>query len=122
MDRLELMLEHQQKLNDIIRRCGEHTPWQQRMQQYALALMMESAELMDWLPWKHWSVRSGNKKVPAGELFCDEHMTEIKTEVVDCLHFLLSLALELDMTADDIFSLYAEKMEVNIKRGRTSGY
>jgi len=77
---------------------------------------------MDWLPWKHWSVRSGNKKVPAGELFCDEHMTEIKTEVVDCLHFLLSLALELGMTADDIFSLYVEKMEVNMKRGRTVGY
>jgi len=122
MGKLEQMLEHQQRLNDIIRRNEEHTPWQERMKQYALALMMESAELMDWLPWKHWSVRSGNKKVPAVELFCDEHMTEIKTEVVDCLHFLLSLALELDMTADDIFSLYVEKMEVNMKRGRTVGY
>jgi len=116
------MLKAQADFNMLVRTGGPHVTRDERLRQYALALMMESAELMDWLPWKHWSVRSGNKKVPAGELFCDEHMTEIKTEVVDCLHFLLSLALELGMTADDIFSLYVEKMEVNMKRGRTVGY
>ena len=42
-------------------------------------------------------------------------------EVVDLVHFLISLAQVLGMSADDVFEAYLKKNEVNFQR-QESGY
>ena len=44
-----------------------------------------------------------------------------RVEVVDLFHFLISLAQTLGMSADDVFTAYQKKNEVNFQR-QDSGY
>lgn len=44
-----------------------------------------------------------------------------RVEVVDMIHFVVSLAQVLGLSADDVYSLYVKKNEVNFKR-QDSGY
>lgn len=39
-----------------------------------------------------------------------------RVEVVDLLHFLVSLAQVLEMSADDVFHAYTKKHQVNVAR------
>ena len=122
MNTLTEMLKAQADFNLLVRTGGPHVTRDERLRQYALALMMESAELMDWLPWKHWSRRSGNKQIHPTDMYSQEHMDEIKVEIIDCLHFILSLALELDMDEEEIYQLYMTKMATNYNRQSKGGY
>lgn len=54
----------------------------------------ELAEVRSWLPWKHW------KKYTDFEL----NETEIRFELIDILHFVVSLALVEGKSADSIFN------------------
>lgn len=92
------------------------------LKENALAIMMEGAELQDWNSWKHWSRRSGNKQVAESDLFGEEHLREIKMEVVDLLHFVLEHAVLLGMTAEDLASMYFEKNAVNHDRQERGDY
>jgi hypothetical protein len=74
----------------------------------ALALMMEAAELMDWLPWKHW------KK--SGELTLAEVRKEVAMESIDALHFLVNIWLLLDVKPEMVWELYFTKNEENARR------
>ena len=92
------------KLDDLS--DEEKTQW---VLNYARAMSQELAELTDSVPWKWWAKYQ--------EL--DEQNARV--EVVDLFHFLISLAQVLGMSADDVFSAYVKKNEVNFKR-QESGY
>lgn len=76
---------------------------------YTRALQQETAELVDSVPWKWWAKY---------QKFDEQNA---RVEVVDCLHFLISMAQVLGMSADDVFAAYLKKNEVNLKR-QDSGY
>lgn len=76
---------------------------------YSRALAQENAELVDSVPWKWWAKY---QKFDA---------QNAKVEVVDMLHFLVSLAQVLGMTADDFYQAYAKKNHINRDR-QDSGY
>lgn len=78
---------------------------------YIDAMIGELCELRDCTYWKHWykEARQGRRY----ELHNPEHA---KVEVVDILHFWISLAQCLGLTAEDVFDLYCRKMEKNHKR------
>lgn len=76
---------------------------------YALAMRQEIAELTDSVPWKWWAKYQKY----------DEQ--NVRVEIVDLFHFLISLAQVAGMTADDVFQAYCKKNEVNFKR-QESGY
>ena len=76
---------------------------------YCLAIRQEVAELTDSVPWKWWAKYQKY----------DEQ--NIRVEIVDILHFLISLAQVAGMSADDVFQAYSKKNEVNFKR-QESGY
>src|SRR5580765_8722625 len=76
---------------------------------YCRAMSQEIAELTDSVPWKWWAKYQKFDKQNA------------RVEVVDLLHFLISLAQVLGMSADDVFQAYVKKNEVNFKR-QDSGY
>ncbi|MFO1461841.1 MAG: dUTPase [Verrucomicrobiota bacterium] len=76
---------------------------------YTRAMTQELAELTDSVPWKWWAKY---------QKFDEQNA---RVEVVDLLHFLISLAQVLGMSADDVFQAYLKKNEVNFKRQDT-GY
>jgi dimeric dUTPase (all-alpha-NTP-PPase superfamily) len=111
-DRLEMMFFQQRQLN---RRFGvnpsemtdkEREDWALK---YSLALAQELAEFNDSVHYKWWS-------------HCQNtNWQNAKIEVIDMLHFLISLAQIAGMTEDDLFDRYEQKMRVNIVR-QTGGY
>lgn len=76
---------------------------------YTRALQQELAELTDSVPWKWWAKY---------QKFDEQNA---RVEVVDCFHFLVSIAQVLGMTADDIHQAYVKKNVVNHQR-QESGY
>jgi dimeric dUTPase (all-alpha-NTP-PPase superfamily) len=76
---------------------------------YCRALSQELAELTDSLPWKWWAKYQTFDKQNA------------RVEVVDMLHFLVSIAQVLGLSADDVYDLYLQKNKVNFQR-QDSGY
>mgnify|MGYP002150290047 CR=1 FL=1 len=84
----------------------EKTKW---ILNYTRAMSQELAELTDSVPWKWWAKY---------QKFDEQNA---RVEVVDLLHFLISLAQVLGLSADDVYQAYVKKNEVNFKRQET-GY
>lgn len=82
---------------------GPNTKVNEWLGKYLSALDDESRELREELLWKWWS-----------KDFLD--MQNIRVEIVDQLHFWISLALTAGMDAETVFSLYMQKNAVNHKR------
>ncbi|MEI6341788.1 MAG: dUTPase [Verrucomicrobiota bacterium] len=85
---------------------AEKTRW---ILNYCRAMTQEIAELTDSVPWKWWAKY---------QKFDEQNA---RVEVVDLFHFLISAAQVLGMSADDLFSAYVKKNEVNLRR-QDSGY
>jgi len=111
-DKLENMFYLQKLLN---RRIGVDTDRmteaqrQQWMLNYCRAMTQEAAELTDCVPWKWWASYQKFDKQNA------------RVEIADLLHFLISLAQVMELTADDLFDLYTKKHRLNLAR-QESGY
>lgn len=75
-----------------------------------VALMDEGFEALNWTNHKHWK----KPVYPINE-------TELKYEIIDMLHFLLTLMILWGMTAEDCFSMYVAKNKENCKRQK-GGY
>jgi len=80
----------------------------ERFLQFELALRQESAEAIDSLNWKWW------KKD-------EEDWDNIKIELVDMLHFWVSMCTVAGIDADDVINLYLKKNKLNHKR-QDEGY
>lgn len=87
---------------------GPNTDTNIWLSKYLTALEDESRELRDELLWKWWS----KDKLD---------MQNIRVEIVDQLHFWLSLAMISGMDAQKVYDLYMQKNQVNIER-QQSGY
>lgn len=106
MDKLDSIFKMQQALNDEIcqkRHLGDISPdeWQQKL---TLAMLSELAEGLEATSFKWWK----NKK-DLGEDY-------LKEEIVDMLHFLVSMALRSGMDADELYSRYVDKNKENFDR------
>ncbi len=87
---------------------GPNTEVNQWLGNYLTALQDESRELRDELLWKWWSKDHLN-------------MQNIRVEIVDQLHFWVSLAMTAGMDASKVYDIYLQKNKVNIER-QNSGY
>lgn len=71
--------------------------------QYAMAMRAELDELDEELLWKWWSK--------------DEiDLQNIRVELIDILHFLVSAMMCSGLSADKVFDIYQKKYQVNIDR------
>ena len=106
MDRLESMLAVQRELNEaIIKKRGlEGISQSEWLQKHTLAMVSELAELLDEVNFKWWK----NPK-PLDE-------PALKEELVDILHFFLSMCLASGMDAEEMYQIYLKKNEENFKR------
>lgn len=111
-DMLEHIFDMQAQLN---RRIGVDTTSLPEDQQkvwllnYCRAMTQEIAELTDSVPWKWWAKYQKYDRQNA------------RVEIVDILHFLVSAAQVVGLTAQDIYEAYLEKNKVNFQR-QDSGY
>ncbi len=111
-DKLKILFETQDKLN---KRIGvnldnlSEEDQQKWILNYCRAMSQELAELVDSVPWKWWAKYQSYDKQNA------------RIEVVDLFHFLISLAQALGMSADEVYTIYMKKNEVNFQR-QESGY
>lgn len=90
--------------------------------EYAEAMQMESCELKDWTPWKHWSNRLGNKKDAEVTPWSPKHIYEMRLECADLLCFLVNACHVLGMTSQDLYRIYRDKADINIERQATGSY
>lgn len=82
---------------------GPNTDVNAWLGKYLTALDDESRELRDELLWKWWSKDSLD-------------MQNIRVEIIDQLHFWMSLALTAGLSAEDVFDVYMQKNAVNHAR------
>lgn len=82
---------------------GPNTEVNQWLANYLTALDDESRELREELLWKWWSKDHLN-------------MQNIRVEIVDQLHFWVSLAMTAGMDAQKVYDIYLQKNKVNIER------
>jgi dimeric dUTPase (all-alpha-NTP-PPase superfamily) len=82
---------------------GPNTKVNEWLGKYLQALDDESRELKEELLWKWWS---------------KDHldMQNIRVEIIDQLHFWMSLALTAGMDAESVFGIYMQKNAVNHAR------
>ena len=105
MDKLDVIFQMQQSLNDDIEtRRGVAFSREEWMQKEVLAMISELSEVLDEVNFKWWK----NPK-PVDE-------TSLKGELVDVLHFFVSMCLKSGMTAEELFSLYQTKNQENFDR------
>lgn len=106
MDRLKKIFDMQKMLNDDIRkkRNLEGISKEEWIQKQTLAMISELSELLDEVNFKWWK----NKKE------VDEQL--VKEELVDILHFFVSMCLVYDMDAEELYSMYMDKNKENFDR------
>ncbi len=80
------------------------------------AISSEIEELRDCTAWKHWC-----DEAKQGRRYEIIDLDNARLEVIDLLHFWITLAQAVGLTARQAFELYFSKSEVNIKRQR-EGY
>jgi len=120
MDKLEKIFEMQKKLNlytfeknnlpsfDEI--PGDREKQNLWLRNYSLAMTQEISELIDSTNWKWWRTKV--------DLFDEQNL---KVELVDILHFWVSACQVMGLSAEDVFRMYMQKNEINVKR-QDSGY
>ena len=106
MDKLEQIFFMQQSFNQTLRdqRQLQDIGMEEWIQRETLAMISELSELLDEVNFKWWK----NKK-PVSE-------TRVKEELVDILHFFVSMCLDAGMDAEELHRMYLEKNKVNFDR------
>ncbi len=107
MDKLDQLFSMQSLLDTYISRerelDGKYTQ-SEWIQKKSLALIDEVTELLNEVNYKWWK----NPK-PVNE-------RAVKEEIVDILHFFVSICLTAGMTADELYEIYCDKNRENIAR------
>lgn len=107
MDKLDIIFDMQAKLNaHIIKTKGlegrfSDTEW---VQKHMLAMMAEMTEVLDEVNYKWWK--------PEKEV----DYPALKEELVDVLHFFVSMCLSAGLTSEEILKIYMDKNKENFDR------
>jgi dimeric dUTPase (all-alpha-NTP-PPase superfamily) len=106
MDKLEKIFEYQKKFDDeIIEKRGlKDVTMEEWIQKETLAMLSELSELIDEVNFKWWK----NKK--------EVDVNLVRGELVDILHFFVSMCHKTGMDADMLFDAYMNKNKENFNR------
>lgn len=136
-DYLAKMLKMQEELDSFILNKNRANP---TLLDKGLALLVECVEFMEECGYKWWkkqktdesshqySIKSGNidniyKDEPKSRSMPDENKESVsfrdqrlKEELIDILHFWLSICNSLNLNSDEIFNTYTKKWKINFER------
>jgi len=106
MDKLENIFKYQKMFDTELaeRRGLNDIPMEVWIQRETLAMLSELAELIDEVNFKWWK----NAK-PVDE-------DNVKNELVDILHFFVSMCLKTGMNAEELHQRYLDKNKENFAR------
>ena len=106
MDKLDHIFELQKGFQDKLKRERglEGIPMETWLQKQTLAMISELAELLEEVNFKWWK----NPR-PVDD-------AALKGELVDVLHFFVSMCLKSGMSAQELFELYKAKNQENFDR------
>lgn len=106
MDKLESIFEYQNRFDtELVEKRGlQDIPMEQWIQKETLAMISELSELIDEVNFKWWK---NPKPVDTGK---------VKDEMVDILHFFVSMCLKTGMDADELYRRYLDKNKENFAR------
>jgi dimeric dUTPase (all-alpha-NTP-PPase superfamily) len=106
MDKLEQIFELQNQFDTELaeRRGLNGIPMEQWIQKETLAMLSELAELIDEVNFKWWK---NPKPVDEGK---------VRDELVDILHFFVSMCLKTGMDATELHRRYLDKNKENFNR------
>ena len=106
MDKLEQIFHYQDKFDtELIEKRGlDGISMEEWIQKETLALMSELAELIEEVQFKWWK----NKKTT--------DVDAVKNELVDVLHFFVSMCLKTGMDAQELYQRYLDKNKENFDR------
>ena len=106
MDKLDNIFEYQQRFDTELadRRGLGGVSMEQWIQKETLAMLSELAELIDEVNFKWWK----NEK--------PVDIDKVKGELVDILHFFVSMCLKTGMDAGELHARYLEKNKENFAR------
>lgn len=105
MDKLEKIFEYQRKFDLQLKETRNlNYTMEEWIQKETLAMMSELSELIDEVNFKWWK----NPK--------EVNKDNVKDELVDILHFFISMCDKTGMDADELFKRYMAKNEENFKR------
>jgi dimeric dUTPase (all-alpha-NTP-PPase superfamily) len=117
---LSKLFEMQRQLDEHIEKEHPREPGEDRLAKKILALLVEIGELANcWRGFKFWShdqdprtyVQDGCEECVGGLTYCEKCIRNLLLEeYVDCLHFIMSIAIELGYTAEDIY-VWDEELE-----------
>lgn len=108
MDKLDSIFQKQAELDKLINQTkkiqvDKYTP-QEWIQKKALALIGEVTEVLDETNYKWWKINQEFKS------------DKLKEELVDVLHFLISMCLTAGLTSEELFAIYMSKHQENLDR------
>ncbi len=106
MDKLEVIFDLQKQLDTDIttRRHLEHITPHEWIQKDVLAMVAELGELLNEVNFKWWK----NPK--------EIDQAAINEELVDVLHFFISMCIRAGMDAEELYRIYVEKNKENFDR------
>ena len=105
MDKLETIFALQKALDtDIQERRSLDFPMEQWIQKDVLAMISELAELLDEVNFKWWKNAKPIDKA------------SLHGELVDIMHFFISMCIRAGLNADDLFNGYIAKNRENFDR------
>ena len=106
MDKLDTIFHWQNKFDtELMERRGlQDIPMEEWIQKETLAMLSELAELISEVNFKWWK---NKKEVDPGA---------VKEELVDILHFFVSMCLKTGMDAEELCARYMEKNKENFNR------
>lgn len=105
MDKLDRIFELQERFDtDLIKRRNiPEIPWNEWIQKEVLAVISELGELLDEVSFKWWKDDKTNPEA-------------VKEELVDILHFFISMCIKAGISSDDLYTAYIEKNKENFAR------
>lgn len=106
MDRLQKLFDLQKQFDDeVVQKRGlQNITADEWIQKETLAMISELSELIDEVNFKWWK----NPK--------EIDYNNVKEELIDILHFFMSMCLKVGMNADEVFERYINKNKENFKR------
>lgn len=106
-DKLDIIFDMQSKLNSYIqgsRNLKEMSDFNTAIQKHATAMLCELTEVIEETNYKWWK----NPK--------EIDMQKVKEELIDVLHFYISMCIDAGMTADEMLEIYLSKNKENFDR------
>lgn len=105
-DKLDKLFDLQDNFDQYIKekRGLDYSDKEFWIQQMCRCIITEACELNDATNWKHWK----NKK--------DIDWDNVREEIIDIWHFLISLSIKVDLSPDDIINKYIDKNLENYNR------